>query len=257
MESLLPAERQQKILEILREEFTVRSSSLSDLLNVSEMTIRRDFDALEQQGLVERTHGGAVFRQERLAGKFHYQSSIAENPEEKQSIARRAAAIIEPHDTLYIGEGVTASRMVGYAEPGMPFTVYTNNLGVTTEIEDKVAELVLLPGTYNPATHSVAGPLTMEMIRQIHATKVFIGADGLSLNAGLTTPNMEIAVIERCMIRHTRGKVVALADHTKFGLVAEMSIAPLKHIDVLITNRGIPFDFKKDLEMLNVEVLIA
>ncbi len=257
MESLLPAERQQKILEILREEFTVRSSSLSELLDVSEMTIRRDFDALEQQGLVERTHGGAVFRQERVAGKFHYQSSAGKNPVEKQNIARRAASMIEPHDTIYIGEGVTASRIVSFVEPGMPFTIFTNNLGVISEIEDKAVELVLLAGTYDPITHAVAGPLTMEMIRQINAAKVFLGADGLSLSAGLTTPNMEIAVIERSMIRHTRGKVVALADHTKFGLVAEMSIAPLKHIDVLITNRKIPSDFQKELESLKVEVVIG
>ena len=79
-EQRIPAERQQRIIEILREEFTVRSSLLSQRLGVSEMTIRRDFDTLEQQGLVERTHGGAVFRQERVVGKFHYQNSIKENP---------------------------------------------------------------------------------------------------------------------------------------------------------------------------------
>jgi len=81
---LLPAERQQRILEILRDEFTIRSSNLSELLCVSEMTIRRDLDALDQRGLVERTHGGAFFRQERVAGKFQYNSSIKENLAEKK-----------------------------------------------------------------------------------------------------------------------------------------------------------------------------
>jgi DeoR/GlpR family transcriptional regulator of sugar metabolism len=255
--SLLPAERQQRILEILKKEFTARSSLLSEMLDVSEMTIRRDLDVLEGSGQVERTYGGAVFRQERVVGKFHYQSSIKENPIEKQQIARKAASLIEPNDIVYIGEGTTAAQVVRYAEPGMPFSIFTNNLGVITEINDSPAELILLGGTYNPATHALAGPLTMETIRQIHATKVFLGADGLSLNVGMTTPNLEIAVIERTMIQHTHGKVIVMANHTKFGLVAAVSVTPLKNIDILITNRPIPHEFQKDLEIMGVSVIIA
>lgn len=257
--SRLPAERQQRILEILRENFSIRSSRLSQLLRVSEMTIRRDLDMLEQQGLVERTHGGAVFRQERVAGKFHYQNSIKENPEEKKRIAQKAAAMIAPNDIVYMGEGTTASMMVRYVEPAMPFTIFTNNLGTVSELSSVniAAELVLLSGTYNPTTHALAGPLTMEMIRRINATKVFLGADGLSLSAGLSSPNLEMAVIERSMIQQTRGQVIVMADHPKFGLVAEISIAPLKHIDILITNRKIPLDFQKGLRKLGVRVVIA
>ena len=253
----LPAERHQRILEILREKFTMRGSRLSELLDVSEMTIRRDLDTLEQQGLVERTHGGAVFRQERVAGKFHYHNSINENPEEKQQIAKRAAAMVEPHDTIFIGEGTSAAQMVRHVATDMPFTIFTNNLGVISEKNGTAAELVMLGGVYDAATHSLAGPLTMEMIRKINANKVFLGADGLSLSAGMTTPNLDIAVIERQMIRQTRGQVIVMAAHPKFGLVAEMSVVPIKHIDVLVTNRNVPEDFKKDLAKLGVQVIIA
>jgi len=255
--SLLPAERHQRILDILQEEFTVRSSRLSEVLGVSEMTIRRDLDNLEKQGLIERTHGGAVFRQERVAGEFRYSTSGERNQAEKQAIAKRAAAMIDPHDTIYIGEGVTTAYVVRYAEPGMPFTIYTNNLGAISEMTDSAPELVMMAGTYNPGTHALEGPLTMEMIRQVNASKVFIGVDGLSLSAGLTTPNLDIAVIERCMIRHTRGLVIAMADHQKFGLVAAVSVAPLKNIDVLITDRVIPPEFKQDLESMGIRVVIA
>jgi DeoR/GlpR family transcriptional regulator of sugar metabolism len=255
--SRLPAERQQRILDILQEEFTVRSSRLSELMHVSEMTIRRDLDTLEKQGLIERTHGGAVSRQERVAGKFRYSASVDKNLLEKKNIAKRAAAMIEPHDIIYIGEGVTTAHVVRYADSGMPFTIFTNNLGALSEMTDSAAELILLPGTYNPGTHALAGPLTMEMIRQINASKVFLGVDGLSLSAGLTTPNLDIAVIERSMIRHTRGQVIAMADHEKFGLVAEISVAPLKNIDVLITDLKISREFKHDLESMGVQVVIA
>ncbi len=223
------------------------------------MTIRRDLDVLEQSGFVERTHGGAVFRQERVAGNFHYRNSIKENPEQKERIAQKAATMVEPHDTVYIGEGTTASMLIRFVDPTLPFTLFTNNLGVISESEsvNMTAKLVLLPGTYNPTTHALSGPLTMEMIRRVNATKVFIGADGLSLRAGISTPDLEIATIERSVIQQTRGQVIVMADHPKFGLVAEMSIASLKHINILITNRKIPSDFQIALDKMRIHVVIA
>lgn len=256
-QTLLPAERLERILEILREKFTVRGSHLSELLGVSEMTIRRDLDILGKQGLVERTHGGAVFRQERIAAKFHYKSSYNENFAEKEQIARKAAAMIEPHDTIYIGEGSTAALIVRYMDPGIPCSLFTNNMGVVAEADNLTAEIIMLGGIYNPSTHALAGALTMEMITRVHAGKVFLGADGLSLSAGITTPNLQIAIIDRSMIRNTRGKVIVLANHSKFGLVAEMSIAPLKQIDILITNQKVPDDFQHGLSHMGVDVVIA
>ncbi|MFC1877236.1 DeoR/GlpR family DNA-binding transcription regulator, partial [Thermodesulfobacteriota bacterium] len=169
--SLLPAERQQRILEILSQEFTARSSSLSEILGVSEMTIRRDFDILERRGLAERTHGGAVFKQERVAGKFQYQNSIKENLEEKQQIAKNAASLLEPNDVVFLGEGTTAALILKYLEPGFPCTIFTNNMGVIAETDHVSAELIMLGGTYNSVTHALTGPLTMQMIRQVNATK--------------------------------------------------------------------------------------
>jgi DeoR/GlpR family transcriptional regulator of sugar metabolism len=254
---MLQAERQEQILEILRKDLTIRGSHLSELLGVSEMTIRRDLDILEKQGLVERTYGGAVFRQERLTEKFLYHNSIQENPREKRRIAASASTMIEPDDTIYIGEGFTVAQIIRHVKPNIHFTIFTNNLGVISEMKDTAAELVLLPGTYDPATHALAGPLTMEMIRQVNATKVFLGADSLSLSAGLTTANLEIAVVERSMIRHTRGKVIVIADYSKFGRVSEISIAPLKYINMLVTSRKIPDDFQREFELMGGQVVIA
>lgn len=254
---MLPAQRQQHILEILKKEFTVRSTRLSHLLEVSEMTIRRDLDLLEHKGLVERTHGGAIFRQERIVGKFRYQSSIKANPKEKQQIALKAASLIEPHDVIYIGEGTTSAQVIRYADPKMPFSIFTNNLGVIAEVNDMAADLILLGGGYNRSTYSLSGAMTIEAIRQINATKVFLGADGLSLNTGMTTPNLEIAVINRTMIQHTHGQVIVMANHTKFGLVAKVMTIPFKNIDILITNRKVPRDFQRDLEKSGVNVIIA
>ncbi|MBW2632989.1 MAG: DeoR/GlpR transcriptional regulator [Deltaproteobacteria bacterium] len=243
MGSMLPAERRQQILAIIARELTIRVSNLSEMLGVSEMTIRRDLDLLAERGLTERTHGGAVFSKRRTPGKFQYQSSVQTNPEERVKIARAAAALTEPHDMVYLGE--------------VPFTIFTNNLGAVPQIQGKAAELIILGGAYAPETHALAGPITMEQIRQINATKVFLGVDGLSLSSGLTTPNLDIAVIERSMIQYTRGKVVAMADHSKFGLVAEVVVAPINQIDILITDRKIPGGFQKDLKQMGVKVIVA
>ena len=132
--SLFPAERKQQILEILKDKLTIRGSSLSELLGVSEMTIRRDLDALERQGVVERTHGGAVFRQERIIGTFHYNHSTRKNPMEKRRIAACASQMIEPNDMVYIGEGYTAAQIIRHVDPRKHFTIFTNNLGVTAEM---------------------------------------------------------------------------------------------------------------------------
>jgi len=254
---LLPAERQQRVLDLLRGELTIRSSRLSDLLGVSEMTIRRDLDSLEMQGLVERTHGGAVLRQERVAGKFHYDTSIQENTREKKRIATKAASLIQPYDTIYIGGGTTCSQVIRYVDPGIPFTVFTNNLGVISEMGNKAANLVMLGGAYDPESRILTGPLSIEMIQLVTASKVFLGADAFSLSSGMTTTDLDLATIERAMIKRTRGEVIVMADQSKFGTVAEMLITPIKNIDVLITEWEIPRDFRRDLESMDIQVVLA
>ncbi|OEU49611.1 MAG: hypothetical protein BA862_14635 [Desulfobulbaceae bacterium S3730MH12] len=256
---VLPAKRQQLILDIIKENYTARCSELSDLLEVSEMTIRRDLGALERQGMVKRTHGGAVFRHERVRDKFKYINSVEGNFEEKKRITQRAAKLIEPNDVVFIGEGTTASLLLNHVEPDMPFTVFTNNHGISAEIDSMTTsiELILLGGVFNSATLSTAGNFTIELIERINANKVFLGADGFSLRAGLTTANQDIAAIDRAMIRHTTGQVIIMSDHTKFGLVAAMEIAKSKEIDILITNLKMSQDFYNDLEALDIKVLVA
>ena len=257
MAPMLPAERRQKILDIIARELTIRVSNLSDLLGVSEMTIRRDLDVLGERGLVERTHGGAVYIKRRSPGKFQYASSVQTNPDERTRIARTAAGLIEPHDMVYLGEGATTPEMMHFIDPDMPFSIFTNNLGVAPQFRSRAAELIVLGGAYSAETHALAGPITMEQIRQINASKVFLGVDGLSLRSGLTTPDLDIAAIERSMIHYTRGKVIAMADHSKFGLVAEVVVAPIQQIAVIITDQKVPQGFQKDLKQAGVEVIVA
>jgi len=257
METLFPAERQQHILEFLQKEVAIRGSRLSELLNVSDMTIRRDLDAMEKQGLIERTHGGAILKQERVYRKFQYKTSAQENIDEKEKIAQAAAALIEPNDTVYIGEGTTTCYITKYVDPQMPFTIFSNNLGLLSQDVDIAGDIIVLGGKYDRITNSISGPLTLELMNQFTANKVFLGTDGLTLSDGVTSTNLDLAYNAKTMIKNTRGQVIIVMDSNKFGKIAETMITPLKEIDVLVTDREIPPDFKNDLEAYNIQMVIA
>lgn len=257
LDALLPSERQQRILELVREQVAVRVSYLSDLLNVSDMTIRRDLDVLEKQGLLERTHGGAVCRQDRVFEESLYHSRLLEHPEEKLRIGQKAASLIEPNDTIFIGAGTTTAQILRYLDPALQVRIYTNNLGVLSEMQDNAARIVFTGGTYESASFSLVGPTAIEMIQQVYATKTFLAVDGLSLKAGLTTVTLEDAMMSRTMIRHTQGQIIVLAEHNKFGCVAEMVIAPVERVDIVVTDWNIPAIYREQLESLDLQVMVA
>ncbi len=256
-ESLLPSERQQRILELVREQIAVRVANLSDLLNVSEMTIRRDLDLLEKQGLLERTHGGAVCRQDRIFKETFYQSRLLAHPEERLRIAQKAASLIEPNDTIFIGAGTATAQILRYLDPTIQVRIYTNNLGVLSEMQENAARIVFSGGTYESASFSLVGPIAVDMIQQVYATKTFLAVDGISLKAGLTTVTLEDAMISRTMIRHTQGQIIVLAEYDKFGCVAEMVIAPSERADVVIVDWNISNVYMEQLESVGLQVLIA
>jgi DeoR/GlpR family transcriptional regulator of sugar metabolism len=141
----------------------------------------------------------------------------------------------------------------------MPFTAFSNNHGIAKKIDTSATsvELIYLGGAFNSSTYATAGNFTLEMIERINANKVFLGADGFSIRAGLTTANNDIAAIDRAMIRHTTGKVIVMSDHNKFGLVAAMEIAKPSEIDILVTNLKMSKSFHRDMKSYDIEVIIA
>src|SRR5215211_2106115 len=198
MEQPLPAERHRRIQEFVREHRVVRVSVLSDLLGVSEVTIRRDLEALERRGLLERTHGGAVATRW-MRAEPGYLESISSNTDEKQSIGSAAAAMVEPSDTLYLNGGTTTLEVFRHLRvPGVK--VVTNHVGIALEGGDRDAELLLLGGHYRAPSNSVVGPFATDALRRTHATKAFIGVEGISVGSGLTTPVAAEAEIARVMI---------------------------------------------------------
>lgn len=255
MEQPLPAERHARIQELLREHRVVRVAALSEQLGVSEVTIRRDLEALERRGLLERTHGGAVVTQ-RMRAEPAYVEAISRNIEEKRLIGRAAAELVEPGDAVYLNGGTTTLQVFRHLRtPGV--RVITNHVGIALEAADHGVELLLLGGHYRAPSNSVVGPFATDALRRTHATKAFIGVEGVSLASGLTTPVAAEAEIARVMIEQTRGQVIVVADHSKVGTVADFVIVPLEQVDRLVVDAGIGTEYRDQLVDASIDVVVA
>jgi DeoR/GlpR family transcriptional regulator of sugar metabolism len=255
---LIPAQRRQRIRDYLAVHGVAHGAALSELLQVSEATIRRDLDWLEGEGIVERTHGGAALSH-RLPNEPDYANSAQAHPAEKRSIGAAAAALVQEGDTLFVNSGTTATQVIRHIRAAN-VTVITNNVSAALEIGKNGAthlELILLGGAFRPRAKSVAGRFALEMLRQMVAAKAFIGVDGISPKYGFTTPTADEAEIARLMIERTRNMVVVVADHSKWGVVSNFEIAPLGRAQMLISDSSLEAEAQNELATHAIDVVLA
>ncbi|MFQ5858464.1 MAG: DeoR/GlpR family DNA-binding transcription regulator [Anaerolineae bacterium] len=254
--ALIPAERRHRIREMLRAQGTVKVSALSQLFDVSEITIRRDLEHLERDGLLERTHGGAVLSQ-RMRREPLYTDKDQLHRAEKQTIGRVAATLVDDGDTLLVNSGSTTLQVIRHLAGRQDVRVITSNMGGPFAIHDPGFEVILVGGTFRSQSNSLVGPLATQSLRQVYGSKAFIGVDGISLKYGLTTPTLPEAEVARTMIERTRGPVIVVADHTKLGVVADFVTTSLDQVDVLVMDRGFDEAYREALEELNIQIVIA
>jgi DeoR family transcriptional regulator, fructose operon transcriptional repressor len=255
VEQPLPAERHRRIEGILRERRVVRVSTLSEQIGVSEVTIRRDLEALERRGILERTHGGAVLTQ-RMRAEPAYVEAISSNPEAKRRIAQAAADLVDAGDTLYLNGGTTTLQVFRHLRaPGLK--VITNHVGIALESAEHDFDLLLVGGHYRAPSNSVVGPFATEALRRTHATRAYVGVEGVSVTSGLTSPVAAEAEIARVMIEQARGRVVIVADHSKIGTVADFVIAPLEAADTLVVDDAVDEEYRDRLVEAGVDVIVA
>ena len=183
----------------------MRVSVLSEELGVSEMTIRRDLERLEQEGMLSRMHGGAILKRRMVEEPF-YVAQEREHSEEKRRIAQAAAATIKPGETVFLSSGTTAVQVLSHVDPDLRARIVTANLGAVSAVQHTNLDVVLLGGSYRPRSNIVAGSLTVQMVEGFHASRFILGADGLSLDEGVTTPSMSLAGVERAMIARPAGR---------------------------------------------------
>ena len=253
---LIPAQRHERIRDLLEAQNVVSNTELGQLLGVSEATIRRDLQWLEKQGILERTHGGAIPSQ-RVKLEPEYATRALAHPEEKRSIGAAAAELIEDGDTIFVSSGTTATQVVASIPGGAKVTVVTGNLSAALEVHDAGFELILLGGTLYRRSNAAVGLFAMENLRRMTANKTFIGADGISLKFGYTVPSNPEAELVRLMIERTHGSVIVVADHSKWGVISNYEVAKIDEAQMLVTDERFSKSARAELEARNVKVIVA
>ena len=255
-QEMIPAERRARIVELLEERRSVRVSLLSETLGVSEMTIRRDLELLEQAGLLSRMHGGAILKR-RMLEEALYANNVRTHSEEKRRIAQAAAATISPGETVFLSSGTTAAQVLSHVDPQLRARIVTHNVGAITTGQRTNLDVVLVGGSYRQRSNALEGALAIETVGMFHASRFIIGADGLTLEEGITTPSIGLAGVERAMVRQTRGEIIALADSSKFGVVGDVAICTLDKVSAIIHDDAVGEDVREAMELLGMRQVVV
>lgn len=249
---MLAAQRQHRILQELEAHGTVRVTSLSGMLGVSEMTVRRDIDALDAEGLLLRVHGGATRTGVFGAIEPEFLSKSAQETEAKRAIAAEALSLLRSDMTLLVSGGTTTYELARLLPRDLGLTVVTNSIMVANALAGPAQagpaqagaaqagaaiRTVVLGGQRTPS-EALVGPVTMHALENLSADLCFMGVHGIEAQAGITSPNLLEAEVNAAMIAASE-ELVVLADATKYGLVGLAGIAPLAAIGTLITDARI------------------
>lgn len=249
---MLAEERKRTILDLLRQNGAVRTAALVKLFGVSDQTVRRDFWALERQGLVSKQHGGAVL--------LRYQSMPYEERAElhratKLAVARRAAEFVKPKMTVALGPGTTTEALAR-ALDGLEVRLITNSLAVAAVVTQRPTEVHLTGGRYRLGSRLVTGEWASSNLADLFADFCFVGVSGIDLKGGYTVTEADEAAVLRQFIRVSKTSVV-VGDATKFGRVAPEQVAPLGAVHRLVTDESVPLESRRALVAAGVEVVIA
>ncbi|SFB92180.1 transcriptional regulator, DeoR family [Nocardioides terrae] len=236
---MLAEQRRRAILSELRRTGAVKVADLTDLLGVSEMTIRRDLEQLSTDGLAEKVHGGAV-----LGGSAIFEPGFAAKSQlagpAKQAIAAAATAMVRPGSAIALSAGTTTWAMARLVAHVADLTVVTNSPSVADAVtsENPQATVILTGGVRTPSD-ALVGPIADRTIAGLHVDQLFLGVHGADLHEGLTTPNLAEAMTNKALIAAAR-EVVVVADSSKWGVVGFADIGPLSLAGTFVTDSALP-----------------
>lgn len=246
--------RRKLILEILESKGKVKVSNLSEIFNISEVTIRIDLTELENEGLLERVHGGAV-----RTNKFYYalsfQERITKYAAEKRAIALGVKNLIKPGDTIIINAGTTTYFIAQELRSLSSLTVVTNSISIMMELAHLPNfNVILLGGSYNSQFQFTYGEDAISQLKKYKADKLILSADGVSGEIGITTYHISSAEISKIMIERAYHTIV-VADYSKIGYEKFAYISPIDQIDCVVTNTIANCDEVEIIKSKGVEVL--
>ena len=252
--------RQARIAAWLEERGRVRTAELVSALGVTDTSVRRDLAALEAQGRLVRVHGGAVAPpRDPRAERFAEQGRL--RLVEKKRIGAAAAALIQPGEVLLFDAGTTAFQVAAHVPEALRatgmLTVVTNSYPLVNELRTWLSpNCIFLGGLYLPDYQASVGSIALNQLRDITADRAFLGADGLTLNGGMTTAHVLMADLDRTMAERSRS-VVLVADSSKLGRAGFFPVLPVDRLTIVVTDQGVSPEMVAGLRRKGVEVILA
>jgi DeoR family transcriptional regulator of aga operon len=246
------------ILKELRRSGTVSVESLSADLDVSLVTIRRDLDQLERDGLLHRTHGGAVAIEPLFYEPFKndrsFQAQLEKFADEKRRIGRAAAALVEKGEAIALTPGTTTTEVIRSLPLNQNITVVTNTVNIAMELSKrKDLDIFVTGGHLRGDWFSLVGPTAIHSLQRMLIHTVFIGADGIDAVWGASCLSSDESDLNSAMVRLARRRI-AVVDHSKFGVVAGWRICQTQDLHILITDTGATDEMIEPFRQAGVDV---
>lgn len=234
---MLAPERRARILDLIKDNGSLTTVRISEMMNVSEMTIRRDMIKLEENGLLIRSHGGAMLKENSLRAHLSFLEKRDINIQEKETIARKAASFIKPGDAIAISPGTTTALVAQYIKDIQPLTVVTNAANLVMDIGNYPGiEFILTGGILKQGSFALIGDIAEEKIKSLNINKYFLAVSGIHSERGITTHDTLEAKISRLFIEHAE-EVFIVAENHKFGRIALSTLCKVEEVKSIITGK--------------------
>lgn len=247
-------ERQEQISLMVAREQRISVARICELFAVSEATARRDLEMLAEQGKLRRVHGGAILNWQ-APPELPILERGNDQAEEKRSIGRAAAALVQDGDAIFLGSGSTVLAMAEPLRERHRLTVITNSLPVANVLADcPEITLVMLGGMFRSSELSFIGHLTELTMNEVRVDKVFIGTRAVDIDNGLTNAYLPETQTDRAIL-HIGREVIVLADHTKCGRISAAFLAPVTSVHTLVTDGRTSHEFIRALRERGVRVI--
>jgi len=233
---MLSTERKFKIAEMVNRNGGIKTSELSDMFSVSEMTVLRDLASLEKQGILRRVYGGAV-SERNMSGEISSTFREKIHTLEKNIIAQKAAQLVKEGDSIFLDASTTSLALAKRLYIKKNITVVTNGLNVINEIQKNNNIRLICPGgEFLGISMNFVGPYTETFLKNLNADKAFISSSGISIKAGVTDPSPLQASIKKIMIENS-SETILLADWSKFDEITLNKVCLLEDVDIIITDK--------------------
>ncbi|CAH1211825.1 MULTISPECIES: DeoR/GlpR family DNA-binding transcription regulator [Paenibacillus] len=253
---MLVAERYEKIVEWVDAQGSMRVTELSERCGVTEETIRRDLDKLEQAGRLRRSHGGAVSikYKEDSQQEIPYPERAVTHADEKRRIANEAVKMVQPGDRIALDASTTAWYMAA-GLPNIQLTVLTNSIKVAAELSSKEQiRVISTGGQLASKSLSFVGPLAERSLDAYHVDKLFLSCKGVHLTKGISESNELQALVKQKMIS-IADEVILLADSSKFNIQAFTRVTKLSSVATIVTDQGIDSQIVESLAEQSIECI--